>query len=103
MTTEVKEFDILGHKVRFSPGDGEAVSADEVVQLLQKETEEISAAKGYRGDSQTALLVALKIAMDKLKIEKEYRDNIDQLQSSVDEAMSFIEKFSIVPSEANKQ
>ncbi len=93
--TEVMEFDIFGHKVRFTPQGNEIVNAQEVVALLNKEASEISS-NGYQGDGRTALLVALKLANDKLQLEKDYQKSLEELQSSIGDAMKFIDKFTVL-------
>lgn len=93
--TESMEFDIFGHKVRFTPKGDESVDAQRVVELLTREAAAISE-NGYQGDSRTALLVALKLANDKLQLEKDYQKNLEELQGSIGEAMKFIDKFTVL-------
>ena len=44
--------------------------------------------------SQVAVLLALKFAGEKLALEKEYRENINQLRATAADALQFIEDVS---------
>lgn len=96
MTNEVneyKEFEILDQKIRFKPSSADEVQANEIVELVQKEISAITKEGKVFGSSRIALLVALKIAGDKIKLENEYQGNLNNLQGSIDDAINFIDKF----------
>jgi cell division protein ZapA (FtsZ GTPase activity inhibitor) len=93
---QTTEFEIAGHKLRFNPDGEESIEAAEVVGLVQSELNRINPNPDEPITSKKILLVALKIAADKVKLEKDYQSNLKSLQESIDEAMSFIDKFSVI-------
>ena len=96
MHVEVKEYNILGHNIRLKESDEVgSVTPDEVVDFVTSETQKLKASLPNLGDAQAAVLVALKIAQDKLTLERDFRDNIAALQKSAKDALRIVEE--VVP------
>jgi hypothetical protein len=93
---EFKEFEILGHKVRFRPDNAGQVTADSVVKLLKRELEEvekkIDSARASARASDKFLLVALKLANDRLFMEEEVRESISNLENKLNAAQIVIDQ-----------
>ncbi|ATH09220.1 cell division protein ZapA [Halobacteriovorax marinus] len=92
---EEKEFNVLGYKIKFTPDESEAsISADEVVSYVQQITEEIRQKSPQLDIAQVATLAALKVANEKLSIEKDFENNISRLHTTACDALQFIEEVS---------
>ena len=95
MHKEVKEFSVLGHSIRLKDSDTEgSVSPKEIVDLVMGEAEEIRKSVPGLADSQIAVLIALKLAEEKLSIERDYKTNIASLQSTALDALKLVEEVS---------
>ncbi|MBL7663755.1 MAG: cell division protein ZapA [Bacteriovoracaceae bacterium] len=88
------EFNILGCRVKFNSGADGSIDPKQVVDLVQKEVEQLKKSGVKRSDSDMAVLVALKLASDKIILESEYRNNIEKLECSVSDALKKIEQTS---------
>jgi len=92
---ELKEFEILGHRVRFRPDNSGRITADRVVKLIKDELNEIDhkmdLSKSSIRASDKFLLVALKLANDKLFVEEEVRNSISSLEQRMNEAQIIID------------
>lgn len=90
------EFDVLGYKVRFKADNPEAnpdeISASDIVNIVEQEANKIREAAPGLDNGKVAILVALKMAKEKMILEKEYRTNIDNLQRTAMDALQFIEE-----------
>ncbi len=88
------EFDVLGLNVKFKAEDQQngAARPEDIVQLVRQEALALSAKSPTLERSKIAVLVALKLASDKLNLEQECQTNIDKLQSSARDALGFIEE-----------
>jgi cell division protein ZapA len=88
-----QEFEVLGFKVKLKPKvDGSSGNAQTVVDLVQTEALKIREAAPNLDSGQVALLVALKIAEDKIQIENEYKGNIDKLYSTACDALRLVDE-----------
>lgn len=90
------DFEVLGYKVRLRPNTeaSNQVHPKEVLRLVEREAQSIREVSGELENGKLALLVALKLATDKLSLEREYKDNINQLQAVAGDALQFIEEVS---------
>jgi len=87
------EFDVLGLNVKFKAEDQNgAARPEDIVRLVREEALMIQAKSPTLERSKIAVLVALKLASDKINLEQECQTNIDKLQSSAKDALSFIEE-----------
>lgn len=90
---ENDQFEILGTKLRLSSeGTPNDVAPSEVVDLVNREAQKVLAKSPQLNREKVMLLVALQMAGDKIALEKEYRDNIQKLQTSAQDALQFIEE-----------
>ena len=95
-TTGGLEFDVLGFTVRFKPDSpDEQISPAEVVEYVHREASDIRNSNPNLDQGQLATLVALKLAADNMKINKEYRDNINQLQTKAQDALGLLDNISV--------
>ena len=92
-SAEIKEFDIFGHKVRFKPDASEGFSAEDVINLLKKTGENIDPDSKLTS-SKKLLLVALKIASEKIKIEEKFRGDLVDLEVNIDEIICHLQEIS---------
>lgn len=92
---EEKEFNVLGYSIKFTPQEDETeVSAEETVSYVQQIAEEIRVKAPHLEVGQVAVLAALKIANEKLSIEKDFEQNISKLHLTACDALQFIEEVS---------
>jgi cell division protein ZapA (FtsZ GTPase activity inhibitor) len=70
------------------------VRPEDVVELIRSEATKIKQASPQRSESECAVLIALKLASEKMALEKEYRQNINKLENSVSDALEFVEQVS---------
>jgi len=92
----IKEFDILGQKVRLtSDPETEKTSPDEIVDYVREVASKIKDSAPNLDCGKIFLLTALKIAEERIDISSEYKENIDVLQSSVTDALGFIDQATI--------
>jgi cell division protein ZapA (FtsZ GTPase activity inhibitor) len=96
MTNEsVTDFEILGSRVRINPAkvSGET-TPNEIVEYVRQVAMQIKSAGPGLDNGQVFLLAALKIAEERLNLNREYRENIEVLQASAQDALRFIEEVS---------
>ena len=86
------EFNILGFQVKFKPDDNlKDGSAEAAVELVRAEASRIQTSAPSLEVGQVALLVALKLAGEKLGLSEEYRANIQDLKKAAQDALKFVE------------
>lgn len=96
MTREsVTDFEILGSRVKINPDkvSGET-TPDEIVEYVRQTATGIKTQAPQLENGQVFLLAALKIAEENLNLNREYRDNIKNVQASAQDALRFIEEVS---------
>ena len=81
------EYSILGCKVRVRPDQTESNNAKAVVELINAEIQQLKSARPQLRDTDVAVLVALKMATEKLQLEDEYKQNILRLEESLETAL----------------
>jgi len=92
---EIKEFDVLGYKIKLKPDESSNdVAPADVVNYIMHEAEGLLEAQPQLDKGQAAILVALKIASEKLNLEREFRDNVEKMRSTASDALQFIEEVS---------
>ncbi len=83
--------EILGCQVKLRPADQEREVAQAVVELVQTEVAALKKVRPALGDTDVAVLVALKMATDKVKLEQEFRTTLLRAESSLERAVARIQ------------
>lgn len=81
------EYNVLGCKVRVRPDQNESNNAKAVVDLINAEIQYLKSNRPQLRDTDVAVLVALKIATEKMQLEDEYKQNILRLEESLETAL----------------
>lgn len=88
-------FEVLGQKLKLKKDERlEGFGPSDIVGYVQTEASKIINQSPQLSQSQIAVLLALKFAGEKLALEKEYRENIHQLQKTATDALQYIEEVS---------
>jgi cell division protein ZapA (FtsZ GTPase activity inhibitor) len=77
--SQEEEFSVLGCKVRLRP-DSKDSNAKAVIDLVDAEVQQLKQARPGLRDTDVAVLVALKMATEKMQLEDEYKENILKLE-----------------------
>lgn len=86
-------FEILGYELRLKPDEvDQSLAPSEVISLVQREADSILEKSPQLAPGKIALLVALKMASEKLKLEREFVSNIQELQTTARDALHFIDE-----------
>lgn len=85
--SQEQEFNVLGCKVTVKPEQNDSHNAKAVIDLVLREIEELRLKRPKLRDTDVAVLVALKLATDKLQLENEYKENILKLEESLETAL----------------
>lgn len=86
-------YEVLGQTVRLKKDEMlDGVLPSDVVGLVQTEIGHLLKKTPGLNESQTAVLVALKLASDKLLLEKEYRENVHFFKTSALSALSYFDQ-----------
>jgi cell division protein ZapA (FtsZ GTPase activity inhibitor) len=85
--SQEQEFDVLGCKVTYKPERNDSHNAKAVIDLIIREIEDLRLKRPKLRDTDVAVLVALKIATEKLQLEDEYKTNILKLEESLETAL----------------
>jgi cell division protein ZapA len=88
--SQEKEFNVLGCKVKYRPEQNDSENPRTVIELVLREVEELKLARPLLRDTDVAVLVALKMATEKMKLENEYKLNILKLELSLESALQAI-------------
>ncbi|MFT6068540.1 MAG: cell division protein ZapA (FtsZ GTPase activity inhibitor) [Bacteriovoracaceae bacterium] len=89
------DFDVLGFKVSFKPDHfADQSTAERIVDYVREEASKIKDRVPHLDQGQVAILAALQIASEKVSMEIECKDAINQLQVTADDALKFIEEVS---------
>lgn len=81
------EFNVLGCKVKLRPEQNDSGTARAVVDLVMSEIQQLKTSRPGLRDTDIAVLVALKMATEKMQIEDEYKQNIFKLEESLETAL----------------
>lgn len=80
------EFNVLGCKVRV-PDQNDSHNARTVIELINAEIQQLKSSRPQLRDTDVAVLVALKMATEKMQLEDEYKQNIFKLEESLETAL----------------
>ena len=91
------DFVVLGHSVRLGPGpmndeDDTSLLPEDVVSVVKQEAKKIQEQTPGLSLGQDSVLVALKLASDKLRMEKDFKDNLLKLELTAKDALRYIEE-----------
>lgn len=84
------EFNVLGCKVKYRPEQSDSHNAKAVIDLVMSEVQAIKSKRPMLKDTDVAVLVALKMATEKLQLEDEYKTNILKLEESLESALQIV-------------
>jgi cell division protein ZapA (FtsZ GTPase activity inhibitor) len=90
MSQEV-EFNVLGCKVKFKPEQDDSHIALAVIDRVAAEVQQLKSSRSNLRDTDVAVLVALKMASEKMQIEEEYKKNILHLEGNLEKALKTLE------------
>jgi cell division protein ZapA (FtsZ GTPase activity inhibitor) len=82
------EVEILGCAVKIRPDDSDRDVAQQIVELVKMEVAQLKHARPSLRDTDVAVLVALKMATDKLKLENEFKTTVLKVEKSLESAAS---------------
>ena len=88
--SQEQEFNVLGCKVKYRPEQSDSHNAKAVIDLVLLEIQELKAKRPMLRDTDVAVLVALKMATEKLELENEYKTNILKLEESLESALQAV-------------
>lgn len=88
--SQEKEFSVLGCKVKYRPEQNDSHIAKAVIDLVLSEIQDLKTKRPMLKDTDVAVLVALKIATEKMQLEDEYKTNILKLESSLESALEIV-------------
>lgn len=81
------EYNVLGCKVRVTANQNESSNAKAVVDLINAEIQQLKSNRPQLRDTDVAVLVALKMATEKLQLEDDYKQSILKLEESLETAL----------------
>lgn len=85
--SQEQEFNVLGCKVKYRPEQNDSHNAKAVIDLVMSEIQDLKMKRPLLRDTDVAVLVALKIATERMQIEDEYKTNILKLEESLETAL----------------
>jgi cell division protein ZapA len=88
-------FEVLGCSLKLKEDEKlEGVTPNDIVSYVQNEAAKVLQQNPGLSQGQIAVLIALKLAGEKLALEHEYRDNIRLLHRTAKDAFQYIENIS---------
>ena len=93
-SNELKEFEIFGQKVRFRPDASSGFEPEEVIALLNKIDSEVDP-ENKLSNQNKLLLATLKVAGENFKLKNLLKENVSEIEHTLDEAIDFVSKFSL--------
>lgn len=81
------EYNVLGCKVRVRPDQNDSHNARAVIDLVNAEVQQLKTSRPQLRDTDVAVLVALKLATEKMQLADEYKQNIFKLEESLETAL----------------
>jgi cell division protein ZapA (FtsZ GTPase activity inhibitor) len=85
--SQEQEYNVLGCKVKYRPLQNDSQNAKAVIDLVLREVEALKSKRPMLRDTDVAVLVALKLATEKIELEDEYKSNILKLEESLEMAL----------------
>lgn len=93
--TNTKDYEILGYKVTLKNTDTPSlVGPDEIVELVREKSQEILKMAPHLEKGQVAVLAALSIAEEKLKMDQDFQTDIKDLHFKANNALKALERIS---------
>jgi cell division protein ZapA (FtsZ GTPase activity inhibitor) len=86
------EFDVLGYNIKLKQNEDNSQSPSEIIEYVRQRAMKIQERNPNLDRGQIAILMALGLAVEKKNLEKEFKDNVETLQISAFDALSFIEE-----------
>ena len=83
-----KDVEILGCRIKTRPEDPDREIAQAVIERVQNEVADMLKARPSMRQTDVAVLVALKMATEKVKLEQEFKTAVLRLEGSMEQAMS---------------
>lgn len=88
-------FEVLGYRLKLKKNEElNGISPCDIVGFVQSEAQKIFKDSPQLAPHQVSVLLALKFAGEKLALEKEYCESINQLRSTAIDALQYIEDVS---------
>jgi cell division protein ZapA (FtsZ GTPase activity inhibitor) len=81
------EFNVLGCKVRYNPEQDDSQIAKAVIDHVQAEVQLLKTNRPGLKDTDVAVLVALKMATEKMQLEDEYKKSVFMLEERLETAL----------------
>ncbi len=85
--SQEQEFNVLGCKVKYKPEQNDSHNAKVVIDRVMAEVHDLKTKRPLLRDTDVAVLVALKMATEKIELEEEYKSNILKLEESLETAL----------------
>ena len=85
------EFEVLGFKVRYTSGSGKDIDAKSVVEVVNEVGMQIKTSAPHLSHGQIAILVALKMAEERLIQKAGFHDRLEHIEQSARGALELIE------------
>lgn len=85
--SQEQEYNVLGCRVKYRPLQNDSQNAKAVIDLVIREIDELKSKRPMLRDTDVAVLVALKLASEKIELEDEYKSNILKLEESLGMAL----------------
>jgi cell division protein ZapA (FtsZ GTPase activity inhibitor) len=89
-----QEHEVIGYTVKLRPAQDDSYSPEEVLKMVNEEALAIRSQSPHLDNGQIAVLTALKLAADKMAIEKSYKGVVTEMKSQALEALNLIEEVS---------
>jgi cell division protein ZapA (FtsZ GTPase activity inhibitor) len=91
-SSQENDFEILGCRVKMRPEDSERDTARSVIRFVETEIAALKSARPQLSSTDVAVLVALKIATDKVKMESEFQSAILKLEGTLNKALAQLQE-----------
>lgn len=88
--SQEEEFNVLGCKVKLRPEQNDIHIARAVIKLVDEEIQQLKKSRPMLRDTDVAVLVALKMATERMQIEDEYKSNILELEKSLESTLQVL-------------
>lgn len=85
--SQEQEFNVLGCKVKYKPEQNDSHNAKVVIDRVMAEVHDLKTKRPMLRDTDVAVLVALKMATERIELEEEYKTNILKLEESLETAL----------------
>ncbi len=94
-TKSVKDYEVLGYKVKLRAAKaGSVATPDQIVDHVRERANVFLDKMPHLSRGETALLIALSLAQEKLELQAEFRENVDHFHRVAEDALQCIEDVS---------